>query len=106
MRPRPMIPTAVDVRPAGSVSIRWRDGRVDAHAARTLRLKCPCAHCVHEVTGERLLDPATIPADLAANDARLIGNYAVQFLWSDGHSTGLYTHAALRQFGEPAHEGS
>ena len=33
--------------------IEWRDGTVTEHAARTLRLACPCAQCIDEVTGHR-----------------------------------------------------
>jgi len=100
MRPRPQIPTAVEIVPPGTVTVTWRDGRIDRHSARELRLRCPCARCVHEVTGQPLLDPATVPADLAALSQRPVGNYAVQFAWSDGHNTGLYTYVVLRGLGE------
>jgi ATP-binding protein involved in chromosome partitioning len=102
MRPRPAVPAAIAVSPPGTVTVTWRDGRVDAHRARDLRLRCPCAHCVHETTGTPLLDPTTVPADLAAIDSRPVGNYATQFLWSDGHRTGLYTHEVLRGLGTAA----
>ncbi|MDG1928238.1 MAG: gamma-butyrobetaine hydroxylase-like domain-containing protein [Nitrospinaceae bacterium] len=28
-----------------------------------------------------------------------MGLYAIQFTWSDGHDTGLYTHELLRKLG-------
>ena len=92
-------PTSVVIAPPDRVTITWRDGRSDVHAARALRLACPCAHCVHEITGKPLLDPATVPADLTAIDGKRIGNYAWQFLWSDGHRTGIYSFAMLRALG-------
>lgn len=102
MRPRPVVPASIVVAPPGTVTVTWRDGRVDVHAARDLRLRCPCAHCVDEVTRERLLDPASVPMDLHAIDHQPVGNYATQFLWSDGHRTGLYAHAVLRGLGDAA----
>jgi len=100
VRPRPILPATITTAPPGTVTVTWRDGRVDTHRARDLRLRCPCAHCVHETTGQRLLDPATVPADLAAIDCKAVGNYASQFLWSDGHRTGLYGHLVLRTLGD------
>jgi DUF971 family protein len=29
-------------------------------------------------------------------DIRAIGNYAIEFHWQDGHSTGIYTYEYLR----------
>src|SRR5262249_26030202 len=64
---------------------------------RYLRGECPCASCRNEWTGERILDPATIAADLKLEGMEGVGNYAVQFTWSDGHGSGLYTWDHLRQ---------
>jgi len=100
VRPRPIVPAAIATAPPGTVTVTWRDGRVDTHRARDLRLRCPCAHCVHEVTGQPLLDPTTVADDLSAIECKPVGNYATQFLWSDGHRTGLYAHQVLRGLGE------
>ncbi len=98
-RPRPILPQSISPH-AGAVTIVWRDGRSDLHRARDLRLACPCAHCVDEHTSRPLLDPATVPADLTAVAHKPIGNYAVQFTFSDGHSTGLYSYTVLRARGD------
>ena len=79
-----------------TVTITWKDGRRSVYSARYLRLMCPCAQCVEEMTGKALLDPSSVPEGLYAVDYMPIGNYAVQFLWSDAHYTGLYTHQFLR----------
>jgi DUF971 family protein len=34
-----------------------------------------------------------------------VGQYALQFVWSDGHSAGLYTFAYLREMSDSALEG-
>ncbi len=78
------------------VSLRWSDGHASSYDARYLRLNCGCAECVEEWSRRRLLDPAAIPADLRAEDHLMVGKYAVQFLWSDGHYTGIYPFDVLR----------
>ncbi len=65
-----------------------------------LRAECPCASCRNEWTGERILDPATIRADLKLEGMEPVGNYAVRFEWNDGHSSGLYTWETLRRLSQ------
>jgi ATP-binding protein involved in chromosome partitioning len=75
----------------------WDDGEEDVYGARELRIKCACAHCQSEVTGERLLDPATVPEDLIVTEMDHAGNYGVGIKFSDGHSTGIYRFRALKR---------
>jgi Mrp family chromosome partitioning ATPase/DUF971 family protein len=80
----------------------YRDGRVvlvfnDGHKllakAYDLRLNCPCALCVSEMTGKRLTDPKKIPSDINPKEILPLGNYAVGITWSDGHSSGIYPYS-------------
>lgn len=57
--------------------------------------------CIDEFTGERILDPVTIPPDIAPVELSFTGNYALKIRWSDGHDTGLYTWNLLESL---AHE--
>lgn len=98
-------PPSIAIGPPDVVDVRWSDGASHRHRARDLRLACPCAHCIHEFTRRPLLDPATVPADLACLDSTRIGNYATRFLWSDGHSSGLYTNDLLRRLGAATADG-
>lgn len=84
----------------GAVSFRWSDGLERDLPVRALRLACPCALCVHEVTGRPLLDPESVPADLALRDMQPVGNYAYRILFSDGHDSGIYTLERLRALAE------
>ena len=79
--------------------ITWPNDRVDRPTFVDLRNDCRCAVCVDEMTGERLLDPATIPPDITIRDMQLVGNYALKITWSDGHDTGLYTWQRLWEVG-------
>jgi DUF971 family protein len=89
-------------RPNGRFEIDWPDGRADRIGFHALRCECPCAVCVSEFTGERLLDPARVPADIAPVAVDLAGNYALRVRWSDGHDTGLFSWGHLRRLGEPS----
>lgn len=87
------------------LEITWDGGAVTAIAYRDLRAACPCASCVNEWTGERMLDPTTIDPAVKPASLSLVGNYAVKFAWSDGHDTGIYTYAKLRELTKPREEG-
>lgn len=86
--------------PEGALGIVWNDGARGAVPLRELRLACPCALCVDEATGERLLKPEQVPQDLALLSLLSVGRYAAGFLWSDGHKTGIYPYPLLRKLTE------
>ncbi len=92
-------PTAITRKDAGLL-VRW-DSATDQrwYEARWLRLACPCAQCVEEMTGRALLDPAAVPPEIRPDHVALVGTYGIRVHWSDGHSTGIYTFAWLRQHG-------
>ncbi|HYC32693.1 MAG TPA: DUF971 domain-containing protein [Gemmatimonadales bacterium] len=89
------IPYAITRRDDG-ILIEWNEGAAPAlFPARTLRLACPCAACVEEMSGRPLLDPATVPADIRPVSIALVGTYGLKVTWSDGHGTGIYTFQRL-----------
>lgn len=92
----------VDPRDIGPTSdgsklrIEWKDGTVSEYVPRRLRLLCPCAACVDEMTGVRTLRPESIDQSVYPSAIHYVGRYALQVVWSDGHSTGIYTYEYLR----------
>ena len=85
----------VEIRPDG-ISIKWKDGHSSFYPSKYLRINCACAQCVEEWTNRKLLNPATVAEDIQALDYLTVGRYALQFLWSDSHSTGIYPYTMLR----------
>jgi len=79
-----------------TLGIRWKDGHQSRLPVRLLRLKCPCAKCVDEMTGKLLLKEGQVPADVRPMKIEAVGHYALRFRWSDGHDTGIYTFETLR----------
>ena len=84
-------------RTEGAVRLRWDDDVTAEVSIHELRSLCPCAHCISELTGQRLLDPATVPRDIALKDMQPVGRYAYRCLFSDQHDTGIYTLEMLRE---------
>jgi len=92
------MPTPLEIGRANlyDVKIKWQDGHEGVYPARHLRLNCPCAGCVDEVTGKRRLTAAMVPDDVKPLGIQLVGNYAISITWSDGHATGIYAFDRLR----------
>jgi len=76
--------------------IVWGDGVAAEYVPRELRLACPCAGCVDEMTGVRTVRPDDVSTNVYPTAIHYVGRYALQFVWSDGHSTGFYTFDYLR----------
>src|SRR5256886_10664730 len=87
----------------GELAISWNDGSESFFKLETLRRACPCAACGGEpdVLGH-IARPSVTYTDesfrLASFD--LIGGYALQPRWGDGHSPGIYSFTYLRRLTE------
>ena len=96
-------PRDIDVnRAAGTVTITWLDYHKSVYDLSWLRANCPCATCREERWqaehggGELTLSSAPPPSPEISN-AELVGGYAIQFTWADGHNAGIYGFQALRR---------
>lgn len=87
------VPEAVDVTPA-ALRLRWADGDAELQAAR-LRAACKCGDCR---AGRTRSDGAAV--QLA--DARPVGLYALQLIFSDGHDRGIYPWQLLQELSAAA----
>lgn len=95
------------------LQIDWADGAVSHYPLAYLRKRCPCATCrtereqVEARPAAKGLSLTILPANIeqAAQfaNARLVGNYAINITWADGHSTGIYDFRYLRII-DPANE--
>lgn len=91
------------------LAIRWSDGSEDYIPCERLRAWSPSA----ENTGERDLlgrkyggtDQKHFPG-VNVRGWRTIGGYAVQFDFTDGHNTGLYTFEYLKAICAEAAKGN
>lgn len=79
------------------ISIAWSDDIETKYSAPQLRRACPCAGCVNEWTGEKMLKPESISDGLSFKYIGIVGRYALNFKFSDGHDTGIYSFKYLRE---------
>jgi DUF971 family protein len=81
------------------LALRWSDGTESYILLETLRKRCPCAECAGEkdltgnVYGGR---PRHILASFELSRCHIVGGYAIQPEWKDGHSSGIYSYDYLR----------
>ena len=95
----------LDIQPIGDeLAIKWEDGSESYIKLEKLRRACPCAGCKGEmdVMGNVYKAPDRPFAPNAFQLARvgMVGGYAIQPVWRDGHSTGLYSFDYLCQVAE------
>ncbi|MFN2201537.1 MAG: DUF971 domain-containing protein, partial [Caldilineaceae bacterium] len=96
-------PRDIDVnRSEGTVTITWADWHRSTYSLAWLRANCPCATCREERRqaehpGDELILSSKSPPTAEVTSASLVGGYAIQFVWADGHDAGIYGFAALRR---------
>ena len=91
------VPHALTRRDEGLL-VEWdADGHAWLYPARLLRLACPCAACVEEMSGRPILNAESVPVDVRPVSVGLVGGYGIRIVWSDGHGTGIYTFERLRE---------
>jgi len=91
------LPVSLTRRDDG-VLVEWdAEGHRGFYPAKALRLACPCAECVEEMSGRALLEPGSVPPDIRPVELLLVGAYGLRIQWSDGHGTGIYTFDRLRR---------
>ncbi len=84
---------------AGTMTIEWPDGTRSEFTFEELRKACPCALCEEERKQNR--PKLWIPEAFQLADAVLVGNYAINLIWVDGHNDGIYHWDYLRSLKTP-----
>ena len=92
-------PSALGRKGESVLTIDWNDGVRSQYEVRHLRLACPCAACINEWTGDKILDPGKVPVNVRPARLLSVGRYAMAIHWSDGHSTGIFSYDYLRRLG-------
>lgn len=108
MTPANVRPTGITLdKTTGVMTINWTDGAVCVYPLGHLREACPCVECRggHSRMG-REFDPDNIlrlvpKRSYGVKTLEIVGNYALQPVWDDGHSSGIYTFEYLRRICPP-----
>jgi DUF971 family protein len=93
MADRSITPTAVRSPFKGTTTwIDWADGHAGVYPHDILRGYCPCAGC----QGHGSDIGYVADGDREIREIHPVGDYALQFVWGDGHDSGIYTFRYLR----------
>lgn len=85
------------------LAIRWRDDREDYIPVERLRAASPSAENVGERDILGQIHGGTAQTEFPGVEVRnwrQVGNYALQFTFSDGHQTGIYSFRFLQQLSD------
>jgi len=79
--------------------ILWTDGKRQSFRLSDLQKNCPCARCVNEETGERLVNLESIDERVRARKIQSVGRYALRIDYTSACSLGIYAFSRLRELG-------
>lgn len=94
-----LLPTTIQ-QIGDELAIAWNDGSESYLRLEALRRACPCAGCGGEpdVLGHVVRPEVKYtPASFELRGWQIVGGYAVQPSWADGHATGLYSFPYLQR---------
>lgn len=104
-------PVRLDLKKDRGLTVEWADGETSYYSVAYLRRMSPSAD-QRQLREEQEKNPlAVLPSSFGsgeavrAESAELVGNYAVRIRFSDGHDTGIYSWAYLRELWEREAEG-
>lgn len=79
------------------LQILWDDNYCSRHRLAVLRAACPCASCQgHHPSQSLNLQPEQF-SEIKLIEVAPVGRYAYNLVFSDSHSTGIYTLEFLRK---------
>jgi DUF971 family protein len=82
------------------LALSFADGFEAYLSLPMLRRACPCAACQGEPDAlGRVLRPVVEhgPRAFELQKFEIVGGYAIQLFWGDGHSTGIYSYTYLQK---------
>lgn len=81
------------------IKFTWNDGLETSVSLQFLRNSCPCATCLSKEEDYLFIEPQT-SKQYEIREINLVGNYAIQITWGDGHNAGIYSFDYLRELKE------
>jgi DUF971 family protein len=93
-----------DIQQIGDeLAIAWSDGKESFFNLEMLRRACPCAACGGEPDVLGNISPPQVSyteKSFQLAGFNVVGGYAVQPRWADGHGSGIYSFTYLRRLEE------
>lgn len=101
-------PRKLDLKKDRGLTVEWADGTTSYYSVAYLRKMSPSAE-MRQLREQIAANPLTVlpssshSGPLVAESAELVGGYALRVRFSDGHDTGIYSWAYLREI-DPANQ--
>jgi DUF971 family protein len=99
-----MKPKQIKIEDKNKLLLTWNDNKISTISLKYLRDQCPCAGCKGETILFKTFRPPkpTIlsPEIYKIKNIEIVGDYAIQISWKDGHNTGIYSWDYLKTLEE------
>lgn len=99
-----MKPKKIKIEDKNKLLLTWDDQKTSIISLKYLRDQCPCAGCKGETILFKTFRPPkpTIlsPEMYKIKNIEIVGDYAIQISWKDGHNTGIYSWDYLKTLEE------
>lgn len=95
-----MRPKQIKIIDKDKLSLTWNDETSTIFSLKYLRDECPCAGCKGETILLKTFRPPKptmlSPEMYKVKNIDVVGDYAIQIGWKDGHNTGIYSWEYLK----------
>lgn len=92
-----MVPIKIEVVNKTEMHLIWNDNSETTISLEKLRKFCPCATCMTARENQnKTFIPLYYSDQIAIAKITKVGNYAINISWQDGHNTGIYEYAFLK----------
>jgi len=99
-----MSPKQVKIINKDKLKIKWDDLTETILSLKYMRDECPCAGCKGETILLKTYRPpaptVVTPEMYQVKNMEVVGDYAIQVTWNDGHNTGIYSWDYIKQLEE------
>lgn len=92
-----MSPVKIKILEGKNLFIKWDDNSESLIRLKKLRKFCPCATCITiRERQSKTYIPIFNENQIKISNISVVGNYAIGIAWKDGHNTGIYEYAFLK----------
>ncbi len=96
-----MTPVKIEIEEGKTLKIIWDDGSLDRIGLDFLRKNCPCAICTSQPAGsDEMVVRIFGESQTQVASIQVVGQYAINIAWKDGHNTGIYEFDYLKELAE------
>ena len=99
-----MSPKQIIILKKDKLRITWEDSTEIILSLKYMRDECPCAGCKGETILLKTYRPpaptVVTPEMYQVKNIEVVGDYAIQITWKDGHNTGIYSWDYIKQLEE------